>query len=479
MRRTVGAAIVVAVVALGYAGASWYVGKQAQETIERGIRDLNDRLNKTLGPDLDGRRANLAISQYKRHVFSSNVVYSLQLKAPDTKPVEYLLSDSLQHGPFPVRALREGHLSPLLVHSRAQLIPSVATQHWFDSLNGQTPVSGLSHVSFSGAGESSWRFRPLSIAQQGESLKFSGGTVSVLFADHFRESTATGRFDSLDYSSAQGNERVQIKGIELQSASSTDVEGASVTRSKAAAETVNLFSAEAEALDLERVSIQLDSSRTGDLLDASLRYDFGGISVGASRLGSLSIGAKGSSLGMDALSALALEYDAIAARHDAEDDFELSVAEAAVLKEKLLAVLSSNPTVSIDPFVWKNEQGESSARLSVSLGTPATTEAAESLDAFLLQIIKSMSLDMSVEKPMFVLAFSQMQGGAAPDPQMAAMASVIFDQYAERLNATGLVRAQDNKALSAVRYENKRVDVNGRSMSVAEFIQRALVAVMM
>lgn len=365
-----------------------------------------------------------------------------------------------------------------MVSSRAQLIPSVTTQHWFESLNGRSPVTGVSRVGFSGKGESIWKFRPLNISQSGESLKFSGGTVQVLFSNYFHDSTASGRFDSLDYARAQGGERVQIKGIELQNSSNSDLTGASSTRSLAGAESVTIASPDSDALHLKRVAIQLESSLNGDLLDASLRYDFGGIAMGSSNLGSVSIGAKGSSLGMQALSALALEYDAIVARHAVEDNFRLTGAEAAVLRDKLSTLLASNPTVSIDPFIWKNDQGESSARLSVSLASPSTAELAESLDAFLIQIIQSMSLDLSIEKPMFVHAFSQMRDGA-PDPQLAAMAAVVFDQYAERLNATGLVRAEDNKALAALRYENRRVDVNGRSMSVAEFIQRALVALMM
>ena len=48
----------------------------------------------------------------------------------------FKLKDHLQHGPLPVSAVRSGDLTPMLALGNATMVPSAATQKWFDSLKG-------------------------------------------------------------------------------------------------------------------------------------------------------------------------------------------------------------------------------------------------------------------------------------------------------------------------------------------------------
>src|SRR5690606_9034486 len=107
------------------------------------------------------------------------------------------------------------------------------------------------------------------------------------------------------------------------------------------------------------------SNREGDLGGGTLRYDFGQVLSRGDNLGSLSLGAGGRDFSMPALSELARVYDELSARHGQEEDWQLSPQEAALLQEKVVALLASNPVVSLDPVVWKNEQGEGRASLTV------------------------------------------------------------------------------------------------------------------
>ena len=481
MKKSAGILSVVVVLGVAYAATTWYVGKRAQATIEQAVEQANQRLVTVLGPDLGGRGLKVAISEYKRHVFSSDVVYTLQLKDSNGKPVEYLLSDHLQHGPFPVSAVKSGNLSPLLVLSHAQLIPSAVTQKWFDSLKGESPVVATTQVGFSGAGHSQWQFKPLDITEDGDTLQFSGGSVAMTFSNDFKNSSAAGQFDSFAYAMAESGEKLQVKGIKLDSASTTADETNVNVKSSASVDNLVVSSADTETLQIEAIAVTLDSEQKGKLVQGALRYDFGRLLVGQADLGSISVGAKGSDFDVDALTALAVEYDQINAAHGgaSDADIQLTGKEAASLREKMAAVLATNPKVSIDPVVWKNDKGESTLAVTVNLsGTGLAADTGAQFDLLLPKIIKLLSLDISVSKPMFVKAFGQVQEGAQASPQTLAIGTMIFDQYSSRLASAGLAKVDGEKAVTSIKYENDSVDVNGQKMSVAELVQRGLSVVM-
>jgi len=469
----------IIVVGAAYAGLSWYVGQRAQQEVQQFVEQANDRMAKALGTSLGGR-PKLAISEYKRHVFSSDVVYTLSMTDADNKRIELLISDHMQHGPFPLEALASGEFAPLLVATRTRLIPSTFTQKWFESVKGRSPIEGETRVGLGGKGSSSWKMLPVDVLENGESFKFSGGSITAGFTRGLRDSETHGVFDSLEYSSAASTERFLLKDIVLDSTVSTAENEAVTVRSTAAASAVEIAAQSALPLKLEKVAISLDSSQINNRIDGALRYDFGAIRVGDSSLGSLAAGVKGQNLNAQALADLTTEYDRIKARHglSADDDFELSSDEAIILRNKLWTVLDSQPTVSVDPFVWKNEQGQSSLKLAVNLGRPAQTSGDIDVAALIPQVIKRLDFDLSIEKPMFIQAFAQLQGDPDHAKEAGILGAMVFDQYAIRLRQAGLLKPDGDNIVTGLRYEKDRIDLNGRSMTVQEFVQRVLGVVM-
>jgi len=481
MKKSSGVLGVVVVLALAYTAGSWYVGQQAQKAIEESVDQANQRVIKILGPDFNGSGLNIAISEYKRHVFSSDVVYSLRLKDVDGEPLEYLLSDHLQHGPFPVGALKDGQFAPLLAYSKARMIPSGATQKWFDSLNGESPVEVVTKVGFSGQGQSTWQFKPLDVAAEGEAFKFSGGAVEVTFSNNFENSATRGRFESFSLVSAADDEKVQFNGIAFSNDTVTSGEKHVKVQSSATIDSLDVSAGGGPGIQVEKMTIGLDSQQNDNLLDGSLRYDFGRIKVDDVDLGSVSVAANATRLDAAALGALTAEYDAIKARHGVKDDgiLDLTEAESEVLRGKLLDVLASNPSLAIEPATWKNDKGESVVSIRLDLNGPADKGAAaqSTLDAFLPGILKLVSLDISVSRPMFVKAFGQLQE-EVPAGQAEDLGAMIFDQYAGKLAQAGLAQVEGDKAASSIRYENGEIEANGKKMPVSEFMQRALVLIM-
>jgi len=454
------------------------VGKQTRESLEQSVAQANKRMARAMVSQPAMPRAQLSVAEYRRHVFSSDVVYSLQVRDEAGQTQEFLFSDHLQHGPFPLAALSSGHLRPMLALSQARLLPSAVTQAWFDSLNGETPLTGVTRVRFGGAATSDWAFQPLNLVREDEVLKFSGGTVQAIFENQFADSRIVGGFDLFDYSRGPENERLVLDDIGFQY-SSTSESNATRMNATTQAASVRLDVAGQDALSLQDVAMQASSEQVGDLAGGSIRYDVGQVRLGDHNLGSLSLGARGRDVSMPALSSLALFYDDLSARHGTDNSsWQLSSEEAAQLQNKLLALLAADPVFSLDPLVWKNEQGQSHIKLTARLTRPPAADGAVALDALLQQLVHALDLELKVEKPMFVHALVQLQTDL-DDASAAALAATLYDQYASRLQAAGMALITDAAATVNIGYRDGRIDANGKTMTVPEFFQRALLVLLM
>ncbi|HUH61036.1 MAG TPA: YdgA family protein [Candidimonas sp.] len=475
MKKSTGVIGVVVLVAAAYVGTSWYVGKEAQATVEHIVAQANERLVKVLGADLGGSGLNIEIKEYNRQFFSSDISYSIHMQGDDGKPVELKMHDHLQHGPFPLGALRKGDFSPMLAYSQASLVASPATQTWFDSQAGKAPVHGETRVGFFGKGKSVWTFEPTNLVEDNETLAFSGGVIEIAFSNDFNDHTATGDFAELSLMDDDTGDDLKIRNVRINSKTATGQQDDIAVATTATVDAVVIDGKSDDALVIENMTINLDSLQKASLLDGSLRYDFGRIAVGNAELGSVSIGVKAEHLDMAAITAMAVEYDAIRASHGVEEnqDFELTDAEEAVMRDRIMAILASNPVLSIDPLVWKNKKGQSQAGLKVNLAKPANPDVADN-QVLVAEIFKRIQLDLSLSKSMFIQVFGQAEKVPEQRLQMELLGALLYDQYIARLKQAGLVRVEGDTASLDVLYENNSVNVNGQTMPVDEFLQRAM-----
>lgn len=476
MKKSAAVLGVVVVLGIAYTGSSWYVGKKAQGVIEQFVARDNRQFLQLLGPDLAGGGATLTIDEYKRGVFSSDAVYSLRFKDRDGKPVVVRFGDHLDHGPFPAAALRSGHFAPVMAVSYTRLMATPATQEWFDALKDKngSPITAVTRIGFSGTGHSLWQVRPLQVAKKDGKLDFSGGTVRIDLSNHYRNKNVRGAFDALDISNTDGT--LRLKGIELDGKTVSPKPGTSVANTVATMDSLRFDSGDGRPLAVDTLTIALDSTQTGNLLDGALRYGFGHIAVGRSDLGSLVAGGKVRHLDMAALGALSAEYNRLAAAHHGRLE-GLTPDQGAALESGLMAVLASNPTVSIDPFKWKTDKGESTLMLAVNLGSPGDPSALANAWMLLPQVLKEITLKLSLSRPMLAQLVSQAQA-ADGQPGQDGFADMVVDQYMRRLLLTGMAQQHGQDLTTDIHYQGGKVDLNGQKMSVMEFAQRAAAAVL-
>lgn len=479
MKKSTGVIGVIVVVGAVYLGTTWYVGQQAQATIEHAVAGANERISKVLGVDASASNLKFQIDNYQRHFFSSDVTYALRVKDKDGKQIELILHDQLQHGPFPLNALRAGDFTPMLAFSQSQLVATPAVQKWFDSQNGQSPLHMETRVGFGGAGKSVWTFAPTELADGPEKLSFSGGVIEASFSNDFNDNISSGQFDAFSASNDQTGESVALKNIQINSATTTGDNKDVKLTSNATIDSLLANDAGDDPVTIEKLSINLDSHQQDKLLDGALQYNFGRLLAGDVDLGSVSVGGKVHQLDVVALTALATEYDAIQTRHGVDNDQELVLTpeEEASMREKLMALLASNPSFEVGPLVWKNDKGESQAALQVNLVSPADADE-QRVDVLAAEILKRAQLDLSVSKAMIIQAIAQGQSDPQEKQQMEMMGAMIYDQYVARLSQAGLLKVDDDKAAGAIVYENNQIDLNGTPMSVEEFVQRAMSVMM-
>lgn len=468
----------VALIIVAYSGSAWYVGKEAQKAIVQGVDQANERVVKMLGPDLGSTHFNVQIRDYQRGVFSSTAQYVIQTTSSYGEPMEYVLQDNLQHGPFPLSALRVGKLSPMLAHSQVDMLITPDVEDWFDLRQGQTPLHIETQLGFGGKGFSQWTLAPFEASRAERHVSFSGGHVRVVFNDGFNNNSATGHVDSYVLNDHVTGEKIELRDISLSGTAQIIAEGQFDHHSQAQINTLTITDdAGTSPVVIEDLDVSLSSEQRAGFLDAQWRYDFNRILLAGEDLGHMTAGGALKTLNLEALSDLQVTYAEMAAQRgpDTEPGFLLTPQEQLVLQEKLRPILAAEPSFFIEPLVWKNAAGQSQASASIVMRDPGETQDANVVEV-LREAIATAKLDMTISRSMVVQFFQQAGLGDDVDPtQSGELGGQLFDEYAELLTQLGLVKRDSNSvslSLDATPSEDKII-LNGEEMTTEQLFMLA------
>lgn len=458
------------VLTAAYTGTAWYVGMEAENAIKNAVEHANQRITKAIGPDMAPVTVSIAIEEYRRGVFSSNARYSLFVHNGGER-TELAFEDHMQHGPFPWGLLRHGELSPQLAYSRSQLVDTDAVKRWFDAARGAMPLQADTRIGFGGSGVSTWQFAPLEWVTDEDSLSFSGGTVVVELDNGFRDSNAHGNFGSLVLGSGPQGDTVALKNIGIESRTRSISDDSVEMQSRVQVDGLIVDAMAADSLHLDAITVAMDSTQKGALLDAALRYDIKSIRIGDIDLGRVSMGGKLNSFNFEAFSGLMAEYEAIAHEHGAEngEDFDLTSDDEKRLLARLVPVLASSPEVVLEPVSWGNEEGESRLALNLSF-QPLPAGDPQAQEEALADALQEAHFELALSRPMLLQVVSRAAGGGEEGQQFEMFAALIFDNYVAQLQNQGLVRIENDRTLLSVHYENGQLNVNGEAMAIDEFM---------
>src|SRR5690606_22995747 len=151
----------------------------------------------------------------QRGIFSSDARYRLVLVADDADepPLELLISDHIEHGPWPLSRLTYLKLLPVMATSHAQLESSDQLAGLFAASAGRSPLTLTGSIGYANGVDAELQLATMSWSAGEVTGSFSG--LSAVFRTHSASESIKeqGRVDSLEL---QGGARVGLAGVDFE-----------------------------------------------------------------------------------------------------------------------------------------------------------------------------------------------------------------------------------------------------------------------
>ena len=474
MKKSTGLVSVLVVAGIAYTGVSWYVGQQAEKVIQQTVTSTNDNFRKAMAGSPANEIPVLRIDRFERGVFSSVIDYTLVIPNAPEAPVEIRLADQLSHGPFPWMLIRQGSFAPAMAASTTRLLPTAFTQKWINTQkDGQSPLVINTRVAFNNDTATVMQFKPVESSVDGEHLVFSGGTIHIDWKNNFLDNQVKGGFDSLSFEDKNEQSAVRLSQIAVKHDTTHQSDNQIKVGGSLGVKRAVIQDAELEQdIIFDDTALVYNSVQKGDLLDADMRYDFGSVKMGTADFGGLALGARAANVDAQQLMSLLTLIDTIDTRQNQDDSFDLTPEEETALMASIKAVIATKPSFALDPVVWKTNQGESSALVTLQLAPPAAETAGQDLspDEFLLHAIQSLELRLKVSRPMLVGVFTQLEANPENRAQLQIFANMMFDGYVSNLESAGLATLQGDIAQTELVFSNNELKVNGKPMHQDELL---------
>lgn len=463
-------AVLILLLVLAYGAASWQAGRMAQGYVYTWLAQLHDKhADGQLGVEPGtGWRPDISITEYQRGIFTSSIKYQLLLPAGPAGPGGlFTVLDELQHGPWPLAALRAGVFRPLAAYSRSRPLPGGALDEWFEATGGGAPWSASIQVGFDGRARGELDLLPAK-TRNGQ-IDFSGTRMLVSHDAHACRFELEGRFDSLVHSSPHSGMRTRLRDVAY-SAHGSCSENSSALQF---GQDMTLAELEVRPPDMDVVimrglDLRFRSATTGSLLDGSLDYDAAQVLLNNQDMGELSLGLQAAHIDYQALQSLL-------AWHDWQADNDIQAPDVLArrqheLHDLLLPFLASSPQFTLSHLRLGNSHG--SSRLSAQLAFQPVDDTRYVDPGMLLEnSMRHFNLHISLSRPMLLQAVRQ-SVAASEKPEFAvSLFSMLYDSYTRQLQRQGLVRIEDGTLLADISYAHGILTVNDATAPLMDFLK--------
>jgi uncharacterized protein YdgA (DUF945 family) len=478
MRKSLVAVSVIVAACAAWTGASWFTGKLIEQRMDEVVNNVNSQLQSFLPKT----GAKLGYEHVQRCIFSSKIRYVLRSdsSAPtDAKALnpsdEVAFLATIEHGPFPFAQLKKFNLLPSMATAHIKLENTTAVRNLFDITKGKSPFNAISRISYSGDTSSAINITPLEYPIGNYSLKLSGGTLN---ADVSRDMTAI----VLDANNASAvfigpngfdqTEQISVHGISLKRAhhaSQFDIDLGDQTI------TMKHFKLSVDGRDilaLDGVNLVSKFGEQGNNINGQIDYTLDALKIQGNDFGAGKLTLKIDNIEGNSLKKFINHYnqqalDLLQHGHGVGiATYERQTTD--VLLQHLQLLLKNNPTISVAPLSWKNNQGESRFTLYLSLIAPSH---AVSLDQLITRSIKKLDAHLTIPLNMATETTTQaarLQGYTEDDARKLAQQQV--QELATMSQMFKLATQKDNVISSNLYYVDSKFDLNGSEISLQEFM---------
>ena len=269
--------------------------------------------------------------------------------------------------------------------------------------------------------------------------------------------------------------RMSIRGITLSADKEEDANGFALGPSAFAVEHMDIQIGEAPAVVIRKASIDETLSRGSRGIDQMIAYRIGEVVTQGQTFSNVALAFSLRDLDEASLKSLIDSYKAVLASGPSQEAAIANMTEAqqSELQAQAMQLLQQKPTLALDELGFETANG--SARLSVVIDLQGPSEDAFTPDAMIASMLGSLKAEAGVDKGLVRdiagLVAQREQHGAKVDPvALKQQADATAEMLSGMALGVGWFQLQGDRLASSLHYANDEVTLNGRDMSVPEFI---------
>lgn len=459
IKKLIGAGVGLAVLVIGYSGASWWSGMRIQSRSYAAVDTINIHLARTWSDQI-----RVTLRDYERGVFSSQSSYLLTFPqkpgAETTQKREVLFLNQIDHGPFPFKSIVSGDFTPI----GALIDTSVASTAWTEALfaatQGRPFVTGQTRLSTDGVAHLKWTALPFDLRQDALRTQFGGAQLNAEISPRFRNRKGELNIDSLNFT--DGRATIDLKSAKLQTDSRRGPAGIQLGVNSREIGSLTWSSIHAPTIDLQKLSIRSELKLQGTDVGGETNIDIAELSVAQNKLGAFRLTAYYDQLDDRTLEPLLELYNRVVTRTAVNilEPESLSAAEIKKLWAHIHGLLKNNLDVRLEPLVWETARGKSQLSLNLAL-KPA--ELASGGVGLRESPINTLDATLTISQPMVEgLVLQKFQTPGTP----AARAKNLADREMKKLTDTAvqlkLGRPQGGKLVAHFNVQDSELRINGQ-----------------
>lgn len=487
MKKTKIAVGVVIALGVAWTAGAWFTGKQLEKNMDQLVQQANAQIQNT-APE---SRLKLSYQDFHRGVFSSRARFVLQSSSQTEdnsilKPGQSIIFvENIDHGPFPLAQLKKFNLTPSMASVHTELENTEVVKKLFEITKGQSIVQADTRIGYGGGTDSDIRLLPAdySNAQTGERFAFNGGTLKVSADDKGDKVNFSGDIDSLVMTTKNELDMpvlFTLNGMKIDADTHLSPEGVRIGD-----QTINLKKLSAavegkEAMLAEGLNGKSSFNSTNNRVSGLIDYSLDSLKLRGQPFGQGKLTIKLDGFDGSAVKSVSETYNRQVqaltndpAMQENPELYQQRVSE--LLTANLSQLLKGSPSISIAPFSWKNDKGESTYTLNAQFKDPsaAAPAPAQSMGQHVDSVLKTLDTKLVVSMPMATEMMTHVAMGEGYKQEDAAK---LADQQVKGLAAMGqmfkLTTQQDNNITVGLQYGDGQITMNGEKMPLEQFLSR-------
>lgn len=436
------AIVIVGGLAIAYTAASWYTGTKTEETLSDNIAIANAYLQEEFAGNKDNVVVQVKTLNYQRGIFSSKADYVIELQTDD-EHLSFPYTSEIYHGPWPVKAIAQGQLLPVMSYAHSELKKEGNNLGLFNLSKNPVPLYADSYLHWDSSVSSTAVLNPLSFTDNNQTLSIDTTT-----------------FKSHSYGITQGNYSGIIGDVTLLEAGTerelgslrgttfegdyTYNEGMSVGTHLMQSKQLQVSAHPLITVKLQDMSITANADIKNNLQDQSLNYLVKNIELNGQSFGSFDLG---------------LAFN----QFDMKQWMEIvnkAPGDSAAIQPHIMALLKNNPTIAISPLRWTIKDAVVESNTTLQLQVPQDENDPQ-------QYIKQLNLDVLLDRNALLYSAGE-----------NSMPLFMYDERLAQAEKAGLFSLNGNKAELSLYVANggQTVKLNGEAITIPELSNRLAAA---